>query len=64
MAKHKWIGRAIRKPGALRSRLEGLGVVKRGRKIPAGVLDKAASGVWGVKTAQRARFVKLLRGFR
>ena len=43
-AKEKWIQEAIKKPGALRSSLG----VKKGEKIPAAKLEKAAStcGRW------------------
>lgn len=51
----KWIQKAIKKPGALR---ESLGA-KKGEKIPAGKLAKAAkkSGVMG----KRARLAQTLK---
>jgi len=61
MAKKNWIKGAIKKPGALRKTLG----VKKGYKIPARKLNKAAKGT-GVskKTAQRARLAKTLRRMR
>lgn len=51
----KWIQKAIKKPGALRSSLG----VKEGQKIPAGKLAAAAkkSGVMG----KRARLAQTLK---
>jgi len=53
--KKKWIKDAIKKPGALRKTMG----VKKGKKIPAKDLQKAAkkSG----KTGQRARLAMTLR---
>jgi hypothetical protein len=52
-----WIKGAIKRPGALRKALGA----KKGRKIPAGKLMKAAKskGLLG----QRARLAKTLRSF-
>jgi hypothetical protein len=52
------ISKAIKKPGALR---EELGA-KKGEKIPAGKLAKAAKAPG--KLGQRARFAQLLKGFK
>lgn len=49
---------AIKKPGALRASLGA----KPGKSIPAGKLDKAAKAPG--KLGQRARFAKLLKGFK
>jgi len=51
----KWIQKAIKKPGALRSSLG----VKAGQKIPAGKLAKAAKAPG--KMGQRARLAQTLR---
>ena len=55
MADKKWIATAIKKPGALRKEMG----VKKGEKIPAGKLDKAAKapGLLG----KRARLAKTLK---
>ena len=55
--KKNWIAGAIKKPGALRKELG----VKKGEKIPAKKLAKAAKapGVEG----KRARLAETLRGF-
>lgn len=50
----KWISKAIKKPGALRSSLG----VKKGEKIPAGKLAAAAKKPG--KMGQRARLAKTL----
>ena len=50
----KWIQKAIKKPGALRSALG----VKEGKKIPAGKLAKAAKAPG--KMGQRARLAQTL----
>jgi len=50
----KWISKAIKKPGALRSALG----VKEGQKIPAGKLAKAAKAPG--KMGQRARLAQTL----
>jgi hypothetical protein len=52
------ISKAIKKPGALRSALG----TKKGQKIPAGKLAKAAKAPG--KLGQRARFVEMLKGFK
>ena len=54
----KWIQKAIKKPGALRSSLG----VKEGKTIPAKKLAAAAKkpGVMG----QRARLAETLKGFK
>jgi hypothetical protein len=54
MAK-KWIQKAIKKPGALRKSLG----VKKGKKIPAKKLAKAAKK--GGKLGQRARLAMTLK---
>jgi hypothetical protein len=51
----KWIQKAIKKPGALRSAMG----VKKGEKIPAGKLAKAAKAPG--KMGQRARLAQTLR---
>lgn len=57
MAGKNFIAGAIKHPGALHEQLG----IKKGHKIPAAVLDKAAKA--GGKLGQRARFAKTLRGF-
>ena len=57
MAK-KWIQEAIKKPGALKSSLG----VKKGEKIPAGKLAKAAKAPG--KMGQRARLAETLKGLK
>jgi hypothetical protein len=54
----KWIQSAIKKPGSLRSSLG----VKKGEKIPAAKLAKAAKAPG--KMGQRARLAKTLKGFK
>jgi len=51
----KWIQKAIKKPGALRSELG----VKEGKKIPAKKLAKAAKAPG--KMGQRARLAQTLK---
>jgi hypothetical protein len=51
----KWIQKAIKKPGALRSELG----VKEGKKIPAAKLTKAAKAPG--KMGQRARLAQTLK---
>lgn len=58
----KWIAGAVHRPGALRERLESLRLVKPGQTIPLSVLREAATGKYGPKTAQRARFALNVRG--
>ena len=53
----KWIQKAIKKPGALRSAMG----VKKGEKIPAGKLAKAAKAPG--KMGQRARLAMTLKKF-
>jgi hypothetical protein len=53
----KWIQKAIKKPGSLRSALG----VKEGQKIPVKKLEAAAKKPG--KLGQRARLAKTLRGF-
>ena len=53
----KWIQKAIKKPGALRSSLG----VKAGKDIPAKKLNTAAKKKW--KLGQRARLAKTLKSF-
>jgi isoleucyl-tRNA synthetase len=57
-AKGGFIKKAIKKPGALRSSLG----VKKGEKIPAAKLAKAAKA--SGKMGQRARLAKTLKGFK
>jgi hypothetical protein len=57
-AKGGFIKKAIKKPGALRSSLG----VKKGEKIPAAKLAKAAKAPG--KMGQRARLAKTLKGFK
>jgi hypothetical protein len=52
------IKKAIKKPGALRAALG----VKKGQKIPAKTLAKAAKAPG--KLGQRARFAQVLKGFK
>jgi hypothetical protein len=54
----KWIQKAIKKPGALRSALG----VKAGKTIPAGKLAKAAKAPG--KLGQRARLAETLKGLK
>ena len=54
----KWIQKAIKKPGALRSSLG----VKKGQKIPMKKLTVAAKKPG--KMGQRARLAQTLRGFK
>ena len=59
MAKNKkFIQKAIKKPGSLRKSLG----IKKGQKIPAKMLNKAAKAPG--KMGQRARFAKTLKGFK
>lgn len=58
MAKKRWIAQAIRKPGALRKSLG----IKKGEKIPASTLKKAAKKKG--KMGQRARLAITLKGFK
>ena len=58
MAGKKWIQDAIKKPGALREQLG----VKKGEKIPAAKLEKAAKAPG--KLGQRARLAKTLKGMK
>ena len=54
----KWIQKAIKKPGALKSSLG----VKKGEKIPASKLAKAAKAPG--KMGQRARLAQTLKGLK
>ena len=54
----KWIQKAIKKPGALRSAMG----VKAGQKIPAAKLAKAAKAPG--KMGQRARLAQTLKGLK
>ena len=54
----KWISKAIKKPGALRSALG----VKEGKTIPASKLAKAAKAPG--KMGQRARLAQTLKGLK
>lgn len=54
----KWIGSAVKKPGALHKQLG----VPAGEKIPAGKLAKAAQA--GGKLGQRARLAETLKGMK
>ena len=58
MAKRKWIQSAIKKPGALRRQMG----VKKGQKIPASKLKKAAKAKG--KLGRRARLAITLRKLR
>jgi len=58
MAKKLDIKKAIKKPGSLRKSLG----IKKGKKIPAKVLAKAAKKPG--KMGQRARFAQTLKGFK
>ena len=58
VTKSKWIGDAIRKPGALRAELG----VKEGEKIPAKKLAKAAKAPG--KLGKRARLAETLKGLK
>ena len=53
-----FIQKAIKKPGALRKSLG----IKKGQKIPAKMLNKAAKAPG--KMGQRARFAKTLKGLK
>jgi hypothetical protein len=57
VAKTNWIKDAIKKPGALRESLD----VKKGEKIPAKTLAKAAKAPG--KLGQRARLAQTLKSF-
>jgi hypothetical protein len=54
----KWIQKAIKKPGALKSSLG----IKKGEKIPAKKLAKAAKAPG--KMGQRARLAQTLKGLK
>lgn len=54
----KWIQKAIKKPGALRSALGA----KKGKPIPAAKLAKAAKAPG--KMGQRARLAETLKGLK
>ena len=54
----KWISKAIKKPGSLRSELGA----KPGKPIPAGKLAKAAKAPG--KMGQRARLAQTLKGLK
>jgi hypothetical protein len=56
--KKDWIKGAIKHPGALRAELG----IKKGKKIPAKTLAKAAKSKG--KLGQRARLAETLKGFR
>ena len=58
MSDKKFIQKAIKKPGSLRKSLG----IKKGQKIPAKMLNKAAKAPG--KMGQRARFAKTLKGFK
>lgn len=58
MAKKNWIAGAIKHPGALRTRLG----IKKGQKIPASTLSKAAKS--GGTLGRQARLAQTLKGFR
>jgi hypothetical protein len=57
-AKNQWIQKAVKKPGTLRSSLG----VKKGEKLPAAKLAKAAKA--SGKTGQRARLAQTLKGLK
>jgi len=56
MAK-KWIQGAIKRPGQLHRDLG----IPQGQKIPAEALQRALSGQYGEKVAQRARLARTLK---
>jgi len=56
--KKNWIQDAIKKPGALHTELG----IKKGKKIPASTLKKAAKK--GGKLGKRARLAETLKGLR
>ncbi len=58
MADKKWIQKAVKKPGALRKSLG----IKKGKKIPAKTLAKAAKA--GGKLGQRARLAQTFKKMR
>ena len=58
MADKKWIQKAVKKPGALRKSLG----IKKGKKIPAKTLARAAKA--GGKLGQRARLAQTLKKMR
>ena len=58
MAEKLNIKKAIKKPGSLRKSLG----IKKGKKIPAKVLNKAAKA--SGKLGQRARFAQTLKSFK
>ena len=58
MADKKWIQKAVKKPGALRRSLG----IKKGKKIPAKTLAKAAKA--GGKLGQRARLAQTFKKMR
>ena len=58
MADKKWIQKAVKKPGALRKSLG----IKKGKKIPAKTLARAAKA--GGKVGQRARLAQTFKKMR
>ena len=58
MADKKWIQKAVKKPGALRKSLG----IKKGKKIPAKTLARAAKA--GGKLGQRARLAMTFKKMR
>ena len=58
MSDKKWIQKAVKKPGALRKSLG----IKKGKKIPAKTLAKAAKA--GGKLGQRARLAQTFKKMR
>ena len=58
MADKKWIQKAFKKPGALRKSLG----IKKGKKIPAKTLARAAKA--GGKLGQRARLAQTFKKMR
>ena len=58
MAEKKWIQKAVKKPGALRKSLG----IKKGKKIPAKTLARAAKA--GGKLGQRARLAQTFKKMR
>jgi|TARA_R100001443_G_scaffold5_4_gene25 hypothetical protein len=58
MADKKWIQKAVKKPGALRKSLG----IKKGKKIPAKTLARAAKA--GGKLGQRARLAQTFKKMR
>lgn len=65
MARRKfWIGKAVKRPGALRARMRELHLMpKDAERIPRKALERAAAGAFGPKTRQRAALALKMRSF-